>query len=32
VGVEGRENGPVFVPGRDFNGKDEILEIIKKYI
>ena len=32
VGLKGNENGPVFVPGRDFKGKDEIIEIIKTYI
>ena len=32
IGLEGNENGPVFVAGRDFKGKDEIIEIIKKYI
>ena len=32
IGLEGKENGPVFVPGRDFESKDEIIEIIKKYI
>jgi glutaredoxin len=32
IGLEGKENGPVFVPERDFKDKDEIIEIIKKYI
>jgi glutaredoxin-related protein len=29
---ENDENGPVYVPGRDFNGEDEIVEIIKTYL
>jgi glutaredoxin len=29
---EGTNDGPVFVPSRDFNSIDEIVEIIKKYI
>lgn len=28
---EGSEDGPVFVPERDFKNEDEIVEIIKKY-
>ena len=32
IGLVGNENGPVFVSGRDFKGKDEIIEIIKNYI
>ena len=32
IGLDGNETGPVFVAGRDFNGKDEFIEIIKKYI
>ena len=26
------DEGPVFVPGRDFKNDDEIIEIIKRYI
>ena len=29
---EGSNTGPVFCPTRDFNGEDEAMEIIKKYI
>jgi glutaredoxin len=29
---ENDENGPVYVPGRDFQSEDEIVEIIKSYI
>ena len=32
IGISGGDEGPVFVPGRDFNSKDECLEIIKKYV
>jgi glutaredoxin len=26
------ESGPVYVPGRDFNTQDEIMDIIKNYV
>ena len=26
------DEGPVYISGKDFNSRDEILEIIKKYI
>jgi glutaredoxin len=29
---ENDENGPVYVPGRDFQSEDEIVEIIKTYM
>jgi glutaredoxin len=29
---EGTNNGPVFCPTRDFQGEDEAMDIIKKYI
>jgi glutaredoxin len=32
VGLEGGESGPVFVPGRDYKDKDELLEMIKSYV
>ena len=32
VSINGTDEGPVFVPERDFNSKDECIEIIKKYI
>lgn len=32
IGLEGKENGPVFVPGRDFENKEEIVNIIKNYL
>ena len=32
IGLEGKENGPVFVPGRDFENKEEIIKIIKNYL
>jgi glutaredoxin len=32
VSINGGDEGPVFIPERDFNDKDECLEIIKKYI
>ena len=32
IGLEGNENGPVFVAGRDFNTKEEAIEKIRKYI
>ena len=32
VSLEGGESGPVFVPGRDYKDKDELLEMIKTYV
>jgi glutaredoxin len=32
VSLNGEEDGPVFVPGRDYQNKDEIVEIIKTYL
>lgn len=32
ISLEGRDDGPVFVPGRDYSDKDEIVKIIKTYI
>ena len=32
VSLNGEEDGPVFVPGRDYQSKDEIVEIIKTYL
>lgn len=32
ISIEGGEEGPVYVPGRDYNSKEECLEIIRKYI
>jgi glutaredoxin len=29
---EGKEDGPVYVPGRDYESEDEIVEIIKTYV
>jgi glutaredoxin len=29
---DGTESGPVYVPGRDYDTHDEIIEIIKTYI
>jgi glutaredoxin len=29
---ENDENGPVYVPGRDYQSEDEIVEIIKTYV
>lgn len=29
---ENDENGPVYVPGRDYQTEDEIVEIIKTYV
>lgn len=26
------DTGPVYIPGRDFNTKDQIIETIKKYV
>ena len=32
IGLKDNENGPVFVPGRDFKDKNEIIKIIKGYV
>ena len=32
ISINGSDEGPVFVPERDFNSKEECIEIIKKYI
>ena len=32
ISLNGEDDGPVFVPGRDYQDKDEIVEIIKTYI
>jgi len=32
ISVNNGENGPVYIPGRDFNSKEECIEIIKKFI
>jgi glutaredoxin len=32
ISINGDEEGPVFVPERDFNSLDECVEIIKKYV
>jgi glutaredoxin len=32
ISINGTDEGPVFVPERDFNSKDECIEIIKKYV
>ncbi len=32
IEFKGKEEGPVFVPERDFNSNEEIIEIIKNYI
>lgn len=29
---ENQESGPVYVPGRDFDSQDEIIEILKNYV
>ena len=29
---ENTDNGPVYIPGRDYKNEDEIIEIIKTYI
>lgn len=31
INVEGKDNGPVFIPDRDFTSIDELLVKIKKY-
>ena len=32
ISLNGGEEGPVFVPDRDYHEKEEIVEIVKKYI
>jgi glutaredoxin len=32
ISINGTDEGPVFVPERDFNSKEECIEIIKKYV
>ena len=32
ISLNGEDDGPVFVPGRDYKDKDEIVKIIKTYI
>ena len=32
ISLNGEDDGPVFVPGRDYKDKDEIIKIIKTYI
>jgi glutaredoxin len=32
ISLNGEDDGPVFVPGRDYRDKDEIVKIIKTYI
>jgi glutaredoxin len=32
ISINGEDDGPVFVPGRDYQDKDEIVKIIKTYI
>jgi glutaredoxin len=32
ISMEEGDNGPVFVAGRDFQGKDEIVKTIKTYL
>lgn len=32
ISVNNGENGPIYIPGRDFNSKDECVEIIKRFI
>jgi glutaredoxin len=32
ISINGSDEGPVFVPERDFNSKEECIEIIKKYV
>lgn len=32
ISINGGEEGPVYVPGRDYKSKEECLEIIRKYI
>jgi glutaredoxin len=32
ISINGTDEGPVFVPERDFNSKEECVEIIKKYV
>jgi glutaredoxin len=32
ISLNGEDDGPVFVPGRDYQNKDEIVKIIKTYI
>jgi glutaredoxin len=32
ISLNGEDDGPVFVPGRDYQDKDEIVKIIKTYI
>jgi hypothetical protein len=29
---ENQESGPVYVPGRDFESQEEIIEILKNYV
>lgn len=29
---EGTEVGPIYIPGRDFQDEDEIVEILKKFV
>jgi glutaredoxin len=29
---ENQESGPVYVPGRDFDSQEEIIEILKNYV
>lgn len=31
ISVDGKDNGPVFIPDKDFNNIDELLSKIKKY-
>jgi glutaredoxin len=30
--IENTDDGEVFIPGKDFNNRDEAVEIVKKYI
>lgn len=32
VSIDGGDNGPVFVPGRDYTDKDEFIKVLKTYI
>ena len=32
IGLNGGDDGPVFVPGRDFENKEDLLEKIKIYV
>ena len=32
IGLNGGDEGPVFVPGRDYEGKEDLLKKIKMYV